>query len=395
MQQKSILAVILSLSLMACEPELPAPTSPNLVPLPTLFTLLTSPNSLISPTSPKAGTTTFMLFMDDWGSTKRKREQGIKLNGAILITDKKVIQRFERLFLDNASYTEGPMPEYELHLLESSGQFVKSFSFTSWCGGFAKYQDLIRAELQPLMRRLDTKPTHYLYDIKVPVTVDPETVKKSFAASPLDSFVSGYTGHFFSLTYLYQKTSKWPPASMRPYPSDAYKKKERGDYADDKQKYEKTREHLTTNEENLIFFEEMRKSGERYQKEREAYTDDERKHEEIHKQLTKDEANLIAEEIRKIAPLNGTAFSGTHLSPWTRQGEKAHTSELTLYFPIGTDLSKVKELIIAKGGKIKEENKPTHWSVQLVDTSDKLDVVKAKLAKYPFVLDVYESPSYR
>lgn len=300
----------------------------------------------------KAGQAKVLLIRDaQWGTLHK----GIKRNGALLITDKNQLQEHEQLFLGNFhNGRHGCNYNYQIQFWASTDDLVGDIPFHNGCEEFYHHNAAVYAKMRAHIKQISTKPTHYIYNLKVPVTVDPETLKKFFAGTSLPVFFfEGKTDYFSSLTFTYQKNSKWPPIGMRPYPTGEYNAEERIKYGNEKRKYEKE-----------------------------------------HEQLTENEANLIVDETRKIIPVKDQSVPRTtHVNPWPPQGEKADKVEVTVKFANGADLTKVKELIIARGGKVENEHHPAHWFVQLVDTSDKLDVIKAKLVNYKFVEDVYEYPN--
>ena len=259
----------------------------------------------------------------------------LKQNAAILITDKQQIKELEGLFIGNHTSGHACGYHYSIQFWKSPDKLIEEFPFNQECEEFANNDKAIQNKMKGYIKILETKPTHFIYNLKIPVAIDPDLVKKSFDNSELTIFfLKGKTEHFSSLTFTYMQVSKLKEM-------------------EDRTKWE----------------------GEQNDNRKLAY----RKMNSIIDQIKK--VTIVKEQSKISFPLEG--FGSTI----------EHEAEVTLKFPNGTDLKKVKEIIKSNGGEYEQEKNPDFYFVQLVDRSDNLDGVKKKIERYKIVTAVYEYPA--
>jgi hypothetical protein len=189
--------------------------------------------------------------------------------------------------------------------------------------------------MKEYIHTLEIRPTHYIYNLKIPVSTDPDVVKKTFESSNMPiSFLQGTTEHLLSLTITYSKVT-------------AHQK------AEDKGNYNK---EIEANEEKA-----------------------------------RDELTAIVNQIREVAVVkHQSEISFPHAAFGVTI---EHLAQITLKFPNGYDLTKVKEIVSLGGGECSGEKNPAFYFVQLVDGSDNIDVVREMVMYYKFVDAVYEYPA--
>jgi hypothetical protein len=277
------------------------------------------------------GQTKFILVKD----AEMMRSGILKRNAAILITDQELIKQDEGLFIGNRTFGHACGYHYDIQFWESSDKLIEEFPFNQECEEFANNDKAIQDKMKGYIKILETKPTHFIYNLKIPVATDPELVKKSFANSNLTIFfLQGMTEHFSSLTFTYMQVSKLKEM-------------------EDKSKWD--------GEQN------------------------------DNKQLALNKMNFIVEEIKKVVSIKEQSKISFPMQGFGATIE--HEAQITLKFSNGTDLTKVKEIIKNNGGEYDKEKNPDFYFVQLVDKSDNLDDIKKKIESYKFVTTAYEYPA--
>ena len=258
----------------------------------------------------------------------------LKPNAAILITDKQLIKNDEALFLGNYSNQHACGYHYTIQFWKTSDKLIEEFPFNQECEEFVKNNNAIQSKMREYIKILETKPTHYIYNLKVPVTIEPDKVIQALNNSNLTIFfITGKTEYLSFLTFTYLQTSKLKEM-------------------DDKSKWD----------------------GE----------------EKANEKLATDKINLIVSNIKKITQVIEKSKISFPMSSFGMTID--HKAQITLKFKNNTDLTKVKEVITSNGGKVETENKPDYYYIQLVDQMDNLKNIIIKLKKFDFINDVYEYP---
>lgn len=276
------------------------------------------------------GKTKFVLVKD----AEMMRSGILKRNAAILITDQDLIKQNEGLFIGNGTFGHACGYHYNIQFWESSDKLIEEFPFNQECEEFVNNDKEIQDKMKDYIKILETKPTHFIYNLKIPVATDPDFVQNTFANSDLAVFfLNGKTNHFSSLTFTYMQVSKLKEM-------------------EDKSKWD--------GEQNA------------------------------NKQLALTKMNFIIEEIKKVVSINEQSKISFPMQGFGATIE--HEAKITLKFSNGTDLTKVKEIIKNNGGRYDEEKNPDFYFVQLIDKTDNLNDIKKKIENYKFVTTAYEYP---
>lgn len=263
------------------------------------------------------GQTKFILVKD----AEMMRSGILKPNAAILITDQELIKQDEGLFIGNRTFGHACGYHYNIQFWESSDKLIEEFPFNQECEEFANNDKAIQDKMKGYIKILETKPTHFIYNLKIPVATDPDLVKKSFTNSNLAIFfLHGKAEHFSSLTFTYMQVSKL------------------------KEMEDRSKWDGETNDNRKLAFSKM---------------------------------TSIVDEIKKVATVKEQSEISFPMEGFGATIE--HQAQITLKFSNGTDLSKVKEIIKSNGGEYDQEKNPDFYFVQLVDKSDNLDDIKRKL----------------
>lgn len=258
-----------------------------------------------------------------------------KPNAALLITDTKEITENERLFLDNKAYGHACGYHYAIQFWVSPEKQIDDISFNQECEVFVRSNGKIQSKMKGYIKQLETKPTHYIYNLQIPVTFEPNDILKAFADSGLHLFfMDGMSNHHTTLSFTYLQTTSIKELV-------------------DRSKWQGEQDANTRNATKKI--------------------------------------NEIVDSIKSVA----TIVEQSEISfPMQSFGGDTieDKGEITLKFKNGTDLKQVKEIIERNNGEIGHENNPQHYYVQLVDTSDDLENVRTRLKSYRQVTDIYEYP---
>lgn len=134
--------------------------------------------------------------------------QILKPNAALLITDKReIIEDQELLLADQAkAYLCGY--DYNFQFWRTSDTLIENRSFNTECVSFGYKPTESQALLNKYKALLESKPTHYIYSLELPVLIKPEDVKLAFSKSGLlILFIDGSPSRYPSVSFLYEHSS--------------------------------------------------------------------------------------------------------------------------------------------------------------------------------------------
>lgn len=258
-----------------------------------------------------------------------------KPNAALLITNTKEITDNERLFLDNKTYGHAFGYHYAIQFWVSPDNQIDDIPFNQECEEFLLRNSKIQSKMKGYIKQLETKPTHYIYNLQIPVTIEPKDILNAFDNSGLHLFfMDGISNHYTTLSFTYLQTT--------PIKELVDRSKWQGEQDDNA------------------------------------------------KNATK-KINEIVDSIKTVATIIEQSEISFPMQSFGG-GTIDHKGALSLKFKNGTDLKEVKEIIERNNGEVRDENNPQHYYVQLVDTSDNLENVRERLKNYSQVTDIYEYP---
>ena len=258
-----------------------------------------------------------------------------KPNAALLITDTREIADNERLFLDNKTYGPACGYHYAIQFWISPDNQIDDIAFNQECEEFLRSNNKIQSRMKGYIKQLETKPTHYIYNLQIPVSIEPKDILKHFDNSGLHLFfINGVSNHYTTLSFTYLQVT--PIKEMV-----------------DRSKWQGEQEDNARNATKKI--------------------------------------NEIVDSIKTVATIIEQSEISFPMQSFGG-GTIDHQGTISLKFKNGTDLKQVKEIIERNNGKDGSENNPQHYYIQLVDTSDNLETVKEKLKNYKLVTGIYEYP---
>lgn len=277
------------------------------------------------------GNTKYILVKD----ANFNRSSIRQANAALLIRDKKEIAENERLFLDNGTYGHACGYHYTVQFWAAPHSQVVEIPFNQECEEFLRSDSKIQSKMKDYIKQLENQPTHYIYNLKIPVAIEPKNLLKSFDNSGLDLFfMNGTSSHYATLSFSFLQ--------VRPIKEMVDRSKWQGEKEDNaKAAIGKMKEII----EDIKAVE------------------------------------TIIEQSDISFPMQ--SFGG---------GTIDHQAAVNLKFKNGIDLKRVKEIIELNGGKIESEYNPEYYYIQLLYPSDSLVSVQKVLKNYKIIKGVYEYP---
>lgn len=258
-------------------------------------------------------------------------KDSLRSNSALLITDKEIIEESQKCFLTERSIYHKCDYDYKAFFIVCPDSVYKAIELNSKCESFAYNPLKSQKLLDKLGNDIETKPTHYIYNVQVPVSVEPNTVIKDFKKLNLTTYL--ITDKFNAYPYL---------------------------------KFSFTHnQYLERNKENEETW--IEKAG---------------KNNEI---KTREIVSHIIDKLDK----NKTIVNRYELGIYTNWFDSL-TSKcvMELNFRKDTDLKKVCKLLEKEGAEIKSIKNPETYYIQIVDTTMSIDFLTKKLERIKYVISI-------
>jgi DNA-binding transcriptional MerR regulator len=257
-------------------------------------------------------------------------------NAALLIQDKKQIDKIQKLFQDNGRIGHACGYHYVLQFWSNSDAHIESIAFNQDCEEFHKNNRKIQSIMQGAIKQLETQPPHYIYNLKVPVSTNPPAILQAFSAHhDLNLFfLNGTSAHYTSLTFTYSQIS--PIVEL-----------------EDRSKWPAEQD------------ENKRKALEKFE--------------------------TIIQQIETVTEIKERGDISFPMQSFGA-GKIEHKGQITLRFDNGTNLEKIKEIITHHQAEVKSEYTPEHHFVQLVHESNDLNKIREITEVFDFIEGVYEYP---
>lgn len=268
----------------------------------------------------------YMLFKKTmW----RIYEDTIHPNAALLITNKEEMKTAQELFLAEQRVAHMCGYHYKVSFWYDADNLYTSKSMNKECETFNYKPQETWQLLDYYGNQLETNPTHYIYDLKIPVSIKPDEVRDKLKDSGLVLFFLDRKGKLSCYPSIYFSFQKYTFVGTTP---------------------------------RAQAFEENKKVSDK-------------KIEEIINQV-KSIASIIDESFY----YNGGGIMGDSVY---------NSGNVRLRFEQGTDLSKVVQILEqAAGTKNISVYNPDFYSVQIIETSDDIEVVEQKLKRYKFIKEI-------
>ena len=262
--------------------------------------------------------------------------KAIQPNAALLISDKEAIKMDAELFLAAKERTMGHLCGYHYSFMfwKDTDSLLSEIAFNKNCEEFTYKPEETSARLAYYGKKLETEPTHFIYNVEIPVSMEPNEVREKLKS----------TG--FKLFFI-------DDGEMKRFPSVLFAGW------------------------NYMFAENI----EDYNIRRKAYEENE--------VIFREKFKEIANKTKSIASIVGEPnfFSSTVGSTTDSVYLRGY---LEIKYEIGTNVSKVKRILKQTGVEINRIESPKTYIVQIVDTLPNIEHIKDKLKQFNFVKKVTE-----
>ncbi|MCL2328235.1 MAG: hypothetical protein FWC39_06940 [Bacteroidetes bacterium] len=127
-------------------------------------------------------------------------------NMALLITDTKEMKEAQELFLAKQTTAHMCGYHYKISFLYDTDSIYTWTSFNKKCEVFDYKPVKTQKLLDYYGNQLETNPTHYIYDVKIPVTIKPDEAKEMLKHSGLMVFFLNGKSEYYNRnanTYTY------------------------------------------------------------------------------------------------------------------------------------------------------------------------------------------------
>lgn len=256
-------------------------------------------------------------------------------NAALLIEDKQEVEHNVGMFIGNNTYGHGCGFDYSIQFWESSKKLIQNINYSSKCEKFLNHNDSIRSLLQYCINDLETKPTHYIYNLQIPTTKSPKSLIQEFSNANLHLFfLEGNDGHSTKLTFSYKQKTTVVDAA----------------------------------DNNLLKV-----------------------------KMKQNKADAVQSINAIIDSINGVTLveqqSDIHYTMHSFAGvDIIDQAEVSLKLSSGVNHMEIRERIKTLNGEVIELSSPQHYYVQLVHPSNSLDDIKTQISKFSYVTNMFEYP---
>jgi len=257
----------------------------------------------------------------------------LKPNAALLITEKQEINNFQELFLAKRSITHLCGYDYSIQFWNSTDSLSHEVSLNEKCDVFDYKPQETHKKIEELIRKLETSPTHFIYNLEIPVFSAPESVKAEFINSDMKlCFIEKPSNRFPSIVFSYRSNSFVGKNSIEKKWKEAEKENKKLSEIKIKSIIDIIAESSTIIEKSDIFYNSFGRSGDSI----------------------------------------------------------THNGNVELKFKLGTDLTQIINLLKKQGAIVLTSNNPKYYSIQLIDAQSNIDSVKLKVEKYKIIHNVTE-----
>ena len=254
----------------------------------------------------------------------------LKPNVALLITDKEEIKADAEMFLAKPNMAHLCGHHYRILFWTYTDSLFGVRYVNKECEFYGYKPEEAREKVTHYAKKLETAPTHYIYNLEIPVSIEPNEIRKKLKDSELKLFFIDGVIRFPSIRFSYEHFSQ------------AYLALEKKSSSKDRDKAIK---------ENEI------------------------------------ESRKIFKELVEKVKSASSVVSVSDIYYYSSYYWKGH---IDVWFEMGTDFSSAVTILEQAGAKIEYKNTPTTYRVQVVDTSADIKEIKRKLKPYPIVMGIAE-----
>jgi hypothetical protein len=257
----------------------------------------------------------------------------LKPNAILLITDKDEIEIDQELFLAEKNINHLCGNDYEIQFWMSYDSLYNSIFINQECEQFSYKPQITWKQFDSYKRMLAAKPTHYLYNLKIPVDIQTEELKSKMMNNELLILYDSDPIKRYPSIYFSHRINKFV-----------------GKDASDSEwaKAEKENERDSRLKINSIIAK-------------------------------------IRNKVKVIA--QSEIFYNAYGRAWE---EMTHNGSVTISIKNANDINLVTSILKQEGAKVDNIINSEYCFVQLIDTSSNIQNVKMRLLKYKFIKEVTE-----
>ena len=248
----------------------------------------------------------------------------LKPNAALLIDNEKKVSESEKLFLGNKRYLHACGYHYEIQFWSSHKNLIDIFPYNQECEEFYRNNKKIHAFMAKHIKILETNPTHYIYNLQIPISYQPSEVFHVLNKNGIQIF------------FMDDTLKRYPALTF------SYFHKISISQANSSQKWD---EQINNN-----------------------------------KQLIIKRIKLIIDSIKMISPVIKQSDISFPFMGFGN-GEINVQGQVDLKFYTDAYFSEVKAIIERNKGTIKREKIPKYYYIQAIDTSCNIDFIRLKFQK--------------
>ncbi len=255
-------------------------------------------------------------------------------NYVMFLTDTLRVREMDNLFRDNRAYAHKCGVQWYVSIWANATDRLDEIPISMECERFEKYTKQIQAKLSEYISHLESTPSTFLYNMKIPTAFPPSTILRDMGAEQKILFMYGTSQHLPSVTFRMVSTT-----------------------AIEGQKDANIAELSKKNQEKGMA--ELRKITEALK------------------------SRFVVEAEGKV------------LNPVSGADDKLieDALEITLKFRKDTDLDRVGAYIVENGGNVQEKKIPEFYYVQIVSTQRSVLALRDYLQeRYNYIRDIYEFP---
>lgn len=257
-----------------------------------------------------------------------------RANYILLLTDTARVREMNNLFRDNRAYAHKCGVQWYVSIWANATDRLDEIPISVECERFERQTKQIQAKLGEYISNLESSPSTFLYNMKIPTAFPPNVVLKDIGTEQKILFMYGTSQHLPAITFRVASTT-----------------------GIEGQRTANIAELLKKNQEKGMV--ELRKITEALK------------------------SRFVVEAEGKI------------LNPVSGADDKLieDVLEITLKFKKDTDLDKVGAYIVENGGNVQEKKVPEFYYVQIISNQRSVLALRDYLQeRYNYIRDVYEFP---
>jgi hypothetical protein len=255
----------------------------------------------------------------------------LKPNAALLISNKKEIKEDAKMFLAKPKIYLKCGYHYHILFWKNTDSLLGDRLVNEECDivekTFGYKPEEACKKLSHYIEQLETKPTHYIYSLEIPVTMSPSEIREKLKDTGLNLFlIDGEKARFPDVRFSYL-----------------------------------------------------------------CYNDGDNYTEKIKKEKVEIAKKKIHELINNIKSISSVVYESKIEFDYTSYNKSTYRrGSVNITFEVGTNLSRVVSLLEQGSAKIEKQNNPNTYLVQIVATSADIQYIEDKLKQYEFIKGITE-----